>query len=373
MPPSPKPLEKFLCPHCNERVSYATLYRHTTSDQPAPVPLEHVASFLDDDQASELEEEWSDSAPADSFHDSEFMSLVDYSDSEDEQEQDSSFLDGDEEEAYDELSALFESTRFSSHPPLLAVNSSSTWVTAQSLQSHIKECVTELLMNHARYRSSQSSFNSTISTISKLLGFVAPSANNFLPTNHRMAMRAVKKGLCSVNSFVCCPNGCVLYYKDRSHLLDCPTCCEPRYDPGTSLARRRFHHLPLLDHIQTMFDSPLRAYLIRSHSHPEEKSSGQTLSDYFSGQLYHDLQSEFGPSSSIDSSVSMYFGLSVDGACLSQEKQSSIWPITLEVLNLPIQFRKKRHSMLLAGLVSPGPIPSLEVFLGMDNRFSFSI
>ncbi|KAJ6472219.1 hypothetical protein C8R47DRAFT_953911, partial [Mycena vitilis] len=55
----------------------------------------------------------------------------------------------------------------------------------------------------------------------------------------------------------CCPNSCIAYTAEYSHLTSCPftTCKEPRFNANDK-ARRLFCYLPIIPRLQGFFNNP---------------------------------------------------------------------------------------------------------------------
>ena len=60
---------------------------------------------------------------------------------------------------------------------------------------------------------------------------------------------------------------------DYENLFKCPECDEERYQPDTTILRKRFKYLPLEMQIRRMFADQKTSQLLQSHGEPNLKST----------------------------------------------------------------------------------------------------
>ena len=183
--------------------------------------------------------------------------------------------------------------------------------------------------------------------------FLLP-AGNTLPTSYLKARAAINHLLVPAQEFDCCVNDCIIFRKsaerDFSDLSSCPKCDEPHYQPRFKIVGKKFKYIPLAPRFQRMFANKKVSELLQSH---KQEVATQVVSDLHQSLAWKSRYSDDGPFHGDPRAISL--SLCTDGTNpFSKEKVAySMWPITLEVLNLPHQIRKLPSSMLLAGII-PG-------------------
>ena len=108
-----------------------------------------------------------------------------------------------------------------------------------------------------------------------IVGNLLPTSNCFPTTSYEVKNMLMKLGLehCQVH---CCSSGHVLYEGENEDLIECPTCREPRYIPGSNqVLQRIIHYFDVIKHLLRMFKCPEIAKHMTWHAH--HKSRGQKM------------------------------------------------------------------------------------------------
>ena len=183
--------------------------------------------------------------------------------------------------------------------------------------------------------------------------FLLPTGNT-LPNSYQKARATINHLLVPTHEYDCCVNDCIIFRKcaegDSSHLSSCPKCDEPRYHPCSKVARKKFKYIPLAPRIKRMFANKTVSKLLQSH---QEEIVTQVVTDLHQSPAWKSRYDNAGPFHGDPRGISL--SLCTDGTNpFSKEKVAySMWPITLEILNLPHQIRRLPGSIMLAGII-PG-------------------
>ena len=197
------------------------------------------------------------------------------------------------------------------------------------------------------------------SSFSRLLNilhnFLLPK-DNTLPTKYADALRLLQPFLSPAKEYHSCVNDCVIFRNSTAgkyeKLTKCPECGENRFEPGSTIPRKRFKYLPLGKRIQRLFGSAKTSQLLQSHN---TSNSDQTVTDSIhSSEAWKTWYCSSGLFKGDSRALS--FAVCMDGLNpFAIEKNSySMWPMFLIPLNLPHHIRMTSTSMMLMGLI-PGP------------------
>ena len=183
-------------------------------------------------------------------------------------------------------------------------------------------------------------------------------AGNKLPNSYNKARDTIKHLLVPVENFDCCENDCIIYRNsckgDLKDLVACPECNTPRYYPNTSNAKKTFKYIPLAPRLNRMFANERISKLLQDHSKKSPSLEEMSLvDDLHRSTAWKELYDINGPFEGDPRGIS--FSLCTDGTNpFSKERvRYSMWPIMLNLLNLPQHLRNVRESILLTGII-PG-------------------
>lgn len=99
-----------------------------------------------------------------------------------------------------------------------------------------------------------------------LHSFFLPTGNK-LPMSYAKARDMIKDALVPVHSCDSCVNDCIVYRDSAKGklkgLTSCPVCFTGRYQPHTSIARKRFKYIPLAPRLKRMFSDKKISELLR--------------------------------------------------------------------------------------------------------------
>lgn len=192
------------------------------------------------------------------------------------------------------------------------------------------------------------------SNLLNILHFILLPKGNKLPNSYSKALTLIKHLLLSETEYDCCVNDCVVYRNcakgDFSSLTTCPICNTDRYEPNTKLARKKYKYIPIGPRIRRMFSDASVSKLLQSHL---SRAATEEVSDLHQSAEWISSYSKNGQFKGDPRGISL--SLCLDGMNpYSKEKISySMWPITLNVLNLPSEVRHHLGSMMLVGII-PG-------------------
>ncbi|XP_059315491.1 uncharacterized protein LOC132066130 [Lycium ferocissimum] len=188
----------------------------------------------------------------------------------------------------------------------------------------------------------------------KLVGeLVSPEFD--IPKSYYEAKRLVSKLGLSYDRIHCCPNGCMLFYKQDVDLNECKICGHARYKrtpSGKTVPIKAMHYLPIIPRLKRLFASPSSAPHMRWHSenrrppgvmcHP---SDGEAWKHF--DRTYPDFASE---------SRNIRLGLCADGFTPYSVSAApySCWPVFLTPYNLPPEMCMTSPYIFL-NCVIPGP------------------
>ncbi|XP_058758797.1 uncharacterized protein LOC131632049 [Vicia villosa] len=181
-----------------------------------------------------------------------------------------------------------------------------------------------------------------------------------LPENYYQATQLMSKLGLKVEKIDCCKNGCMLYYKDDSKLLECKFCNAPRYIPRkTGMGKykdipvKRMFYFPIIPRLQRLYASTESANEMRWH-HMNTSSSNvlRHPSDGKAWKHFDDVYPDFAREPR-----NVRLGLCSDGFTpyiQASASPYSCWPIIVTPYNLPPEMCMTKPYLFLACLI-PGP------------------
>ena len=177
---------------------------------------------------------------------------------------------------------------------------------------------------------------------------ILPSGNS-LPASYASAYAVIKSHLVRVEEYHCCVNDCVVYRGAKKDLKHCPECLEPRF-LADGVPRKRFKYLPLGPRIKRLFGCARTSQLLQSHSNPVDQSCIADIHQTNTWKRWYSSDGIFG-----GDPRGLSLSICADGTNpFSKEKCSySMMPITLSLLNLHHNLRRKAGFLQLVGII-PG-------------------
>ena len=184
--------------------------------------------------------------------------------------------------------------------------------------------------------------------------FILPSGNK-LPSTYYKAHAAISRQLVPVKEFHCCVNDCLLFRDSTSGLYAnsdvCPKCGEARFQPQTSIPRKRFKYIPLVPRLRRMFANSRLSKLLQSHS--SDGGDCTVVSDIHQSLAWTAKYAKNGSFEGDPRGLSIAFCTDGMNPFAKEGLSYSMWPITLTILNLPRHIRNLAGSILLTGII-PG-------------------
>ena len=160
-----------------------------------------------------------------------------------------------------------------------------------------------------------------------------------------------------------CPAGCVLFagkYADKSR---CPNCGKLRWEdsPLQNAPLRKptgqFIHYSPTSQLKSILQNPKMVQVMEEYvaSFREENCNlkpgeePEVLRDYFDGQDF--LMSCREQRANFGKPKTLYFALATDGVEYAKKPVKSLWPFTLELINLPPGLRRKMENTVIVGVL----------------------
>ena len=173
---------------------------------------------------------------------------------------------------------------------------------------------------------------------------------NLLPDSYCKAIRMIKGYLVEPIVYDVCPNDCIIFRCTFSDLDKCPKCNANRYKSGgsSSIPVRTFHYLPLGPRLKRLFGISNLAQLLQEHGRVPSSSS---LFDLHDSPSWKNAYSDSGIFQGDSRGIS--FSLCSDGVNPFSHLRCnySMWPIVLNLLNLPRRIRHQFNNMFLVGII----------------------
>ena len=148
-----------------------------------------------------------------------------------------------------------------------------------------------------------------------------------------------------------CPNDCIIFRDNFCELHKCPKCNANRYKSKSKCVPvRTFYYLPIGPRLRRLFGTSNLAQLVQEHGGITPSS---ILFDLHDSPLWKSAYSDSGVFEGDKRGIS--FSLCTDGVNpFSQVRCNySMWPVVLNLLNLPKNIRHAFFNMFLVGII-PG-------------------
>ena len=193
---------------------------------------------------------------------------------------------------------------------------------------------------------------------------VLPVDNNCPKSSYEMKTMLMKLGL-SHETIHCCECGKTLYWKEKSHLQQCPNCQKSRYISGSSTVPVRvLHYFSLIKRLRRMFRCPELTKHMRWHN--ANHSTDRKMRSVVDSEQWQFIEEQFPGFSRHERNNRM--GLALDGVnphSLHSSKHS-VWPVMIVLYNLPAYLLTKRFfvslSVIILGPTSPSE-ETIDVYL----------
>ncbi|XP_038711782.1 uncharacterized protein LOC120005976 [Tripterygium wilfordii] len=192
-----------------------------------------------------------------------------------------------------------------------------------------------LLSIKADYNMSQGCFDDVVHLMKETM-----PTDNRMPVTFYQAKKSVSKLGLGYQRIYCCPDDCMIYYKDDAHLTQCKFCGVNRYKPWRT-GRENFKeipiklmwYLPLIPRLQRLFSSTVTAKEMRRHY--EHQCESDTLCHPSDREAWKNFDRTYQDFASDPRSVRL--GLCADGFTPFGQsgKNYSCWPVILTPYNLP--------------------------------------
>uniref|UniRef100_A0A7C9DL29 Transposase-associated domain-containing protein n=1 Tax=Opuntia streptacantha TaxID=393608 RepID=A0A7C9DL29_OPUST len=197
--------------------------------------------------------------------------------------------------------------------------------------------------------------NRCFNDVVHLMQETTPTPNR-IPSNFNAVKKKVKELGLDYKSIHCCPNGCMIYWKEDVALVSCKFCGSDRFKSDSGGRQRsplsKMHYMPLIPRLQRLFASKRSAEHMTWHknhvpqdgfvSHPSEAKAWKHF------DRHH-------PSFAAEAR-NVRLGLCADGfnPYSNAARPYSVWPIVVCVYNLPPHMCMTRPYMFLSTVI-PGP------------------
>jgi hypothetical protein len=159
-------------------------------------------------------------------------------------------------------------------------------------------------------------------------------------------------------AYDCCISSCCCFVGPNSDLMQCPYCCEPRFN-SQGRARRRFTYVPLIPRLKAFYQNKEFGHSMLYRS--KYQHDGTNFQDVMDGGNYQRLR---GTHVTVDGQPRPYkyfedprdiaLGLSTDGFCPFRKRKQTCWPILIYNYNLSPEIRFWIRHILCVGVI-PGP------------------
>lgn len=210
-----------------------------------------------------------------------------------------------------------------------------------------------LLSLKAEYGFSQGCFNA----LAQFIGNALPDSNT-MPKNYYRAKKSIEELGLGCSKIECCPNGCMLYYKEDEVLQSCKICGEERYThvrrrgKDELVPRKHMWYFPLVPRLQRLYSSIQTAREMRWHREkPMVNGSLSHPSDAEAWKHFDEAWPSFA-----EEPRNVRLGLCSDGFAPFDKtgRRYSSWPVIITPYNLPPWMCMRREFMFLTILI-PGP------------------
>ncbi|XP_039143097.1 uncharacterized protein LOC120280350 [Dioscorea cayenensis subsp. rotundata] len=228
--------------------------------------------------------------------------------------------------------------------------------------------VSQLLNCKAEFNMSESCFNRLIKVVKSML----PADECLLEDFYKMKKRLTKLGLGYVQIHVC-PKNCILFYRETIELEICSICGHPRYKPSKSSGRRQKRipfkillYFPLVPRLQRLYMSAKIAEHMTWHAY--NKSNDRVLRHPVDSEAWQHFNLTHESFAMEPQNVRL--GLCADGfnPFGPASKPYSVWPVMLNVYNLPPWMCMKKPYIFLSMVIPGNPNQNIDVFFTAPNR-----
>lgn len=171
--------------------------------------------------------------------------------------------------------------------------------------------------------------------------------DNKLPPSFKKMVSSIRPFLVPLAVYHVCPNGDYVFFRDEDKdLAQCPKCSHNRLNPKR-LPFKTIHYMPVGPRLSRLYACPLLAQQLQSHSLVER----QTLKDIQDTETWRDWYSPEGIFQGDPRGLAL--GMSTDGVNPFKTigKESSIWPIYVNIFNLPPVLRNQMGNIMLCGVI----------------------
>jgi len=201
-------------------------------------------------------------------------------------------------------------------------------------------------------------FHNCFDEFARLMKEACPDGNS-LPSNFSEVKKIVGKLGLTAEKIDCCPNGCMLHYKNDLGLRDCKFYHHPRYktkkskkSKGKEVPYVRMHYLPIIPPLQRLFASRSSAEHMRWHN--ENVRQPSVMCHPFDGEAWKHFNSIHPVFASEPRNVRL--SLCADGFTpySLSAKSYSCRPVILTPYNLPPELCMTTPYMFLTCII-PGP------------------
>ena len=174
--------------------------------------------------------------------------------------------------------------------------------------------------------------------------------STLIPTSFAHAVDLIQTELMPIERLDVCVNDCIIY-RDGSlgnfaTETTCPECGEPRYNEGTHVGRRPCFYMPIGPRLVRAFGCATVSALLQDHMTPSPIWS-RSIHNATKWDAWYAEEGEFG-----GDRRGISLAVNTDGvAPFGMGSKYSVWPIVLNVLNLPSTFRTRPAAMHLSCIV----------------------
>ncbi|XP_019266150.1 PREDICTED: uncharacterized protein LOC109243644 [Nicotiana attenuata] len=220
---------------------------------------------------------------------------------------------------------------------------------------HSQLSVVAWLLNlKAEHHFSEKLYDESCQFISELM----PN-DNIMPDSFYSTKKLMRGLGLPVEKIDCCKNGCMIYWREDSELVNFKFCAHPRfkrskyqqYKEKTNISYKKMYYFPLTPRLQRLYASNVTAKHMRWHSEHETDGVMRDPSDSPAWKHFDQTQPSFA------SEVrNVRLGLSTDGfnPFGQSGQQYSSWPVIVTPYNLPPWMFMKDEYMFLSVII-PGP------------------
>jgi hypothetical protein len=149
-----------------------------------------------------------------------------------------------------------------------------------------------------------------------------------------------------------CINGCCRFVGDLAKADKCNICQANRYENKKSL--RQCDIIPIESHLRRLFKQPATSRHMKLRT--EARTPNKPLSDLYASEAWQQRVVNSGFAANYPKGAVLH--LSADGTNPFAFNSHSIWPIYIEILNLPLSIRRQYGNLCLLALIHGPKAPS---------------